>query len=125
MSLDGFMIDSHGGLESLCPNLEELRNAELLQQSVKSTGAIVMGRHAFDMANGDFTGYQYQVPVFVLTHYPPQKLTKGQNDQLKIIFVTDGVDSAIEQAKAAAGEKNGTVVGGAHTASRILSARVF
>ena len=84
MPVDGFINDSHGSLECLYPNPEELRNTELLQESMKSTGAIVMGRHAFDMANGDFTGYQYQVPVFVLTHHPPQTLTKRQNDPLEI-----------------------------------------
>ena len=40
-----------------------------------STGAVVMGRHAFDMADGDFTGYEYQVPIFVLTHHLPQQIT--------------------------------------------------
>ena len=84
-----------------------------------------MGRHAFDMADRDFTGYEYQVPIFVLTHHPPQQITKGQNDQLKIVFVTDGVESAIEKAKAAAGEKNVTVVGGTNTAQQILSAGLF
>ena len=125
MSLDGYMNDSHGSLERLYPNLEELRKTEMLQESMKSTGAVVMGRHAFDMAKGDFTGYEYQVPIFVLTHHPPQPLTKGQNDQLKIIFVTEGVESAIQRAKEAAGEKDVTVVGGANTAQQILSARLF
>ena len=125
MSLDGFINDSQGSLERLYPNLEELRETELLQESMKSTGAVVMGRHAFDMANGDFTGYEYQVPIFVLTHHPPQQITKGQNDKLTITFVTDGIQSAIEKAKAAAGEKDVTVVGGANTAQQLISAGLF
>ena len=125
MSLDGFMSDRDGSLERLYPNLEELRKTEMLQQSMKSTGAVVMGRHAFDMAQGDFTGYEYQVPIFVLTHHPPQQVTKGQNDQLKIIFVTEGVQSAIERAKAAAGQKDVTIVGGANTAQQLLNAGLF
>ena len=40
MSLDGFISDSHGSLERLYPNLEELRETELLQESMKSTGAL-------------------------------------------------------------------------------------
>jgi dihydrofolate reductase len=125
MSLDGFINDSQGSLERLYPNLEELRETELLQESMKSTGAVVMGRRAFDMANGDFTGYEYQVPIFVLTHHPPQQITKGQNDKVTITFVTDGIQSAIEKAKAAAGEKDVTVVGGANTAQQLISAGLF
>jgi len=125
MSLDGFMNDRIGSVERLYPDLDELRETEMLQESMKSTGAVVMGRHAFDMAQGDLTGYEYQVPIFVLTHHPPQTVTKGQNDKLKIIFVTDGIESAIQRAKAAAGEKDVTVVGGAKTAQQIINARLF
>lgn len=125
MSIDGFMNDRHGSLGSLYPSLEDLSKTEMLQESMKSTGAVVMGRHAHDIANGDFTGYEYQVPIFVLTHNPPQQLTKGQNDRLKITFISDGIQSAIEQAKAAAGEKVVTIVGGASTAQQVINARLF
>ena len=125
MSLDGFMSDRDGSLSSLYPDLEEMRQTQLLQDSMASTGAVVMGRHAFDMAQGDFTDYEYQVPIFVLTHNPPHEITKGQNDKLKIIFVTDGIESAIAQAKAAAGEKDVTIVGGASTSQQVLNARLF
>jgi len=67
MSLDGFMNDRQGSLGRLYPNLEDLRETEMLQESMRSTGAVVMGRHAYDLANGDFTGYEYQVPIFVVT----------------------------------------------------------
>ena len=125
MSLDGFMSDRDGSLERLYPNLEELRKTEMLQESMKSTGAVVMGRHAYDMAQGDFTGYEYQVPIFVLTHHPPEQITKGQNDRLTITFVTDGLESAMEQAKAAAGKKDVTVIGGANTAQQLMNAGLF
>jgi len=125
MSLDGFMNDRMGSVESLYPDLGELRETEMLQESMQSTGAVVMGRHAFDMAQGDLTGYEYQVPIFVLTHHPPQMVTKGQNDKLTITFVIDGIESAIQKAKAAAGEKDVTVVGGAKTAQQIINARLF
>lgn len=125
MSLDGFMNDREGSLDRLYPNLEDLSKTELLQESMRSTGAVVMGRHAYDLAQGDFTGYEYQVPIFVVTHHPPKEVTRGQNDKLKIIFVTDGIESAIEQAKAAAGEKDVTIVGGASTAQQIINARLF
>jgi dihydrofolate reductase len=125
MSLDGFMNDRHGSLGSLYPSLEDLRQTEMLQQSMESTGAVVMGRHAYDMADGDFTGYEYQVPIFVLTHRPPSHVTKGQNDKLSITFVTDGIESAIKKAKAAAGDKDVTIVGGASTAQQVINARLF
>jgi dihydrofolate reductase len=125
MSLDGFMNDRMGSVERLYPDLEELRKTAMLQESMKSTGAVVMGRRAYDMAQGDFTGYEYQVPIFVLTHHPPQTPTKGQNDKLKIIFATNGAESAIEKAKEAAGEQDVTVVGGAKTAEQIINAGLF
>ena len=125
MSLDGFMNDRYGSLGRLYPNLEELRKTEMLQESMSSTGAVVMGRHAYDLADGDFTGYEFQVPIFVLTHHPPQTVTKGQNDNLTITFVTEGIERAIEKAKAAAGEKDVTIVGGANTAQQVINARLF
>lgn len=62
-----------------------------------------MGRGSFEMANPDsYVGnYEFQVPIFVLTHHPPAVPPK-QDDRLTFTFVTDGVHSAIEQAKAAA-----------------------
>jgi dihydrofolate reductase len=81
-----------------------------------------MGRHTFDMAEGDFTGYEYQVPIFVLTHQPPEQVTKGQNDRLRIFFITDGIESAIQKAKSAAGDMDVTVVGGASTAQQCINA---
>lgn len=125
MSLDGFMNDRHGSLDNLYPNLEELRNAEFLKQSMLSTGAAVMGRRTYEMADGDFTDYEYQVPIFVLTHHPPTRVTKGQNDKLTITFITDGVESAIQKARTAAGDKDVTIVGGASTAQQVINARLF
>src|SRR5512141_1855427 len=122
MSLDGFINDRSGSVARLYPDLEELRKSEMLQESMRSTGAVVMGRGAFDMAQGDFTDYEYQVPIFVLTHHPPREVTRGQNENLTVTFVTDGVESAIEKAKSAAGDRDITIVGGASTAQQIIKA---
>src|SRR5207249_3435023 len=78
MSLDGFINDRNGSVQSLYPDLEELRKTEMLQESIRTTGAVVMGRHAYDMGEGDFTDYEYQVPIFVLTHHVPEKVAKGE-----------------------------------------------
>ena len=122
LSLDGFMNDRNGDVSRLYPNLEKLREIEMLQEEIRTTGAVVMGRRSYDMAEGDLTDYEYQVPIFVLTHHVPEKRPKGENDQLTVTFITDGIKSAFEKAKAAAGSKNVMVVGGAHTAQQCLRA---
>jgi len=122
MSLDGFMSDRNGEVSRLYPDLEALRRTEMLQEEIRMTGAVVMGRRAYDMAEGDLTDYEYQVPIFVLTHHVPEQAVKGVNDQLTLTFVTDGIQSAIEKAKAAAGDKHVMVVGGANTAQQCLRA---
>lgn len=122
LSLDGFMNDRNGDLSRLYPDLQALRSTEMLQEEIRTTGAAVMGRRTYDMFEGDLTGYEYQVPIFVLTHHIPETAVKGLNDQLTLTFVTNGIQSAIEKAKAAAGDKHVMVVGGANTAQQCLRA---
>ncbi|HCI81795.1 MAG TPA: riboflavin biosynthesis protein RibD [Ktedonobacter sp.] len=122
LSLDGFMNDRNGSIDRLYSDFEALRSTEMLQEEIRTTGAVVMGRHSYDMAQGNLTGYEYQVPIFVLTHHVPHTEIKGVNDSLTVTFVTDGIEHAIEQAKAAAGNKQVTVVGGANTAQQCLRA---
>src|SRR5204862_3320437 len=120
MSLDGFMNDRNGDVSRLYPDMEALRRTEMLQEEIQTTGAVVMGRRAYGMAEGDFTDYEFQVPIFVLTHDVPEKVAKGENEKLSFTFVTDGIESAIAQAKAAAGDKYVTVIGGADTAQQCI-----
>lgn len=61
------------------------------------------------------------MPIFVLTHVVPQRRPK-ETDQLTFTFVTDGIESAISQAKVAAGDKDVTVIGGASTIQQCLNA---
>lgn len=122
LSLDGLMNDRHGEVSRLYPDLLALRQTEMLQEEIRMTGAVVMGRRAYDMGEGDLTGYEYQVPIFVLTHHLPAQMARGVNDRLTVTFVTDGVEKALEQAQAAAGDKQVTVVGGAQTAQQCLRA---
>jgi dihydrofolate reductase len=122
MSLDGFMNDRNGDVSLLYPDLEALRRTEMLQEEIQTTGAVVMGRRAYDMAEGDFTDYEFQVPIFVLTHHVPEKVAKGENERLTFTFVTDGIESAIEKAQAAAGDKHVMVIGGANTAQQCIQA---
>ena len=73
MSLDGFVNDRQGSVARLYPDLAALQKTEMLREAIANTGSVVMGRRAYDMANGDFTGYEFQVPIFVVTHRPPAK----------------------------------------------------
>lgn len=76
----------------------------ILQEMVDGAGAVVMGRTSFDKNEGEGgwgdRGPLGDVPCFVVTHHPP-----ARSHPPVYTFVTDGVASAIEQAKRAAGDK--------------------
>jgi dihydrofolate reductase len=124
ISLDGFAEDSTGSVGPLYPDLDILRNTEILQESIRTTGAVVMAWKEFAMAEDPdwFAGnYEYQVPIFVFTERAPKKHPK-ETDSLRFTFVTGGIQSAIEQAKVAAGNKNVTIIGSARTTQQCLKA---
>ncbi len=126
MSVDGFINDRHGSVEALYPDLANWRETEPGRESIQNTGAVIMGRNSFDMAEDPDSlagNYEYQVPIFVLTHQPPKKHPK-ETDRLSFTFVTDGIESAIRQAKAAAGNKDVNVIGATGTAQQCLRAGV-
>jgi dihydrofolate reductase len=112
LSLDGFVSDPQGDVSRLYPDLGELRKTEMLQEEIRTTGAIVMGRHSYNMGEPDSfaENYEFQVPIFVLTHHIPEKKPK-ETETLSVTFVTDGVESAIAKARAAAGDKNVILIG--------------
>jgi dihydrofolate reductase len=123
MSLDGFINDRNGSVERLYPDLEVLRYTQSLQEAIQNTGAVVMGKRAFEMSDPDdyADNYEFQVPIFVVTGNTPFQQPR-QTEKLTFTFVPDGVESAIEQAKKAAGEKNVMIIGGANTAQQCLKA---
>jgi len=123
ISLDGFVEDRDGSVSRLYPDMEALHQTEALKEAIATTGAVVMGRRTFAMGDADWYAgnYEFQVPIFVVTHHPPEKMPR-QDDKLTFTFVTDGVESAIRQAKAAAGERNVVIVGGASTTQQCLRA---
>jgi dihydrofolate reductase len=83
-------------------------SAELLRETRRTTGALVTGRRTFDLTNGWGGRHPLDVPVFVVTHAILQEwVFEGS----PFTFVTDGLESAIEQAKAVAGDKDVGVVG--------------
>ena len=123
MSLDGFVADQNGRVDRLSPDLAALQGSAHLNAIVEETGAVLMGRKTFEMADPDsYVGaYEFQVPIFVLTNHPPRTPPK-QDERLTFTFVSDGVTPAIEQAKAAAGGKAVQVVGGANAIQQLLQA---
>lgn len=124
VSLDGFVNDSKGSISGLYPDIEEWLQSAVGQETITTTGAAVMGKRFYAMAaDPDFYAddYEFQVPIFVVTHEPPKKLPK-QNDKLTFTFVTDGVESAIAKAKVAAGGKDVSVLGGASVTQQCLEA---
>src|SRR5438128_8279554 len=122
-SLDGFVADQSGGVDRLYPDLAALRNTAYMNALIDETGAVLMGRRTFEMGDPDsYVGsYEFQVPIFVLTHHPPGVQPK-QDERLTFTFVTDGVESAVAQAKAAARDKAVQVVGGVSIAQQLLDA---
>lgn len=133
MSLDGFVTGPNvtreqqlgTGGEALHRWLHDpdARDIELLARMSAGLGAILMGRRSYDLAEGDGGwgdgGPAGSAPCFVLTHNPPVPDTVRAPSVFT--FVTDGVHAAVEQAKAAAGDK---VVGvhGASAAQQCLAA---
>jgi len=81
-------------------------------------GAIITGRRTFDIANGWGGHHPVGAPFFLLTHNPPDQHLGPATDGT---VVTDGIESALEQARAVAGERN-IAVGAADVAQQYLKA---
>lgn len=124
VSLDGYFEDADGTFSALYSDFEELMGSTYMKTSQAETGAVLMGRRTFDEApdpDSYAVDYEYQVPLFVLTHRAPEH-EPARNDRLWVTFVTDGLESAVAQATAAAGDRAVTVVGGADLNRQLLAA---
>ncbi|MEU5780905.1 dihydrofolate reductase family protein [Micromonospora lupini] len=127
MSLDGYIADaSHGGFEHLFqwygsgdvetptanPEMTfrtSAASARHLRDLNERTGALVVGRRLFDMTSGWGGRHPMDVPVVVVTHTVPEG---WEPESDSFVFVTDGIASAIDRAKALAGDKQVGVNGG-------------
>ncbi|WP_371642754.1 dihydrofolate reductase family protein [Streptomyces mirabilis] len=98
---------------------EENRDSALMREWFDATGAVVMGRMMYDTGE-EFWGDNppFRTPVFVLTHRPRPALVKEGGTTFT--FVTDGIHSALDQARAAAGDRNVDIAGGASTVQQYL-----
>jgi dihydrofolate reductase len=91
-------------------------SSQIVYDEMLSTGAVITGRRT-----GDFAGYwggdhHNAVPIFVPTHEMP-----ADNPYERVHYVTEGIEACVEQAKAAAGDRN-VMMHGAYTAQEALKA---
>jgi len=132
MSLDGFITGPNSNHDQpLGDGGEQLHEwmqkgtagALMLDGLAATTGAIISGRRTYDQVDGWGGSHPFRgVPVFVLSHDVPKKVPEGEST---FTFVTDGMASAIKQAKAAAGNKNVYVLGGANVAQECIKAELL
>jgi dihydrofolate reductase len=136
MSLDGFITGSNDDVERLHEWVYDLaswreyhglaggqanRDAEILEEAFENLGAVVMGRRMFDIGEGPWgENPPFHVPIFVVTHRAREPLVKEGGTTFT--FVTAGPESALAQARAAAGDKDVLVAGGAAIIQELLRA---
>jgi dihydrofolate reductase len=105
-------------------------DTEVVEESVAGVGSTVMGRRMFSGGAGPWDedpnadGWwgddpPFRHPVFILTHHPRETVTKQGGTTFT--FVTDGIESTLEQARAAAGDKNVAAAGGANVVQQYLA----
>jgi dihydrofolate reductase len=104
---------------------------DVLEEALGNVGATVMGRRMFSGGQGPWEDDPnadawwgddppFHHPVFILTHHAREPVTKEGGTTFT--FVTDGIEAALEQARAAAGDKDVAVGGGANVAQQYLKA---
>jgi dihydrofolate reductase len=106
-------------------------DSEVVTEALAAAGAIVMGRRMFSGGEGPWEddpnpdawwgdNPPFHVPVFVITHH--ERETVAKEGGTTFTFVTDGIESALEQARAVAGDKNVALGGGADVVQQYLKA---
>jgi dihydrofolate reductase len=106
-------------------------NDEVVEESLANTGATIMGRRMYSGGAGSWEddprsdGWwgdepPFRQPVFILTHHAREPVTKEGGTTFN--FVTNGIEAALDQARAAAGDKNVLVAGGADAVQQYLKA---
>lgn len=130
MSLDGFIAGPNVNVKNpMGDGGERLHEwmfppqgdyAQVAAEMFQEVGAVIMGRHMFNLGEAPWgKNPPFHMPVFVLTHAPREKIVKEGGTTFT--FVTDGIASALKQAKAAAGDKEVMVAGGANAVQQYLA----
>jgi dihydrofolate reductase len=83
--------------------------ADILRREMSSWGALVVGRHLYDLTNGWNGRHPLDVTTVVLTHHPPEDRPQADDD---FVFVTEGIEAAVAKARELAGDKDIAVNGG-------------
>jgi dihydrofolate reductase len=103
-------------------------SSAVVEESVANVGAYVMGRNMFGGGpgpwNDEWRGWwgddpPFHTPVFVVTHHPREPLVMDGGTTFS--FVTDGVESALDQARQVAGDKDVVIGGGASIVQQCLA----
>lgn len=133
MSLDGFITGSNQTPEEPLGEGAEQHlhgwaystdetNRRFLKQAVEGLGACICGRRTYDHSlpwwGADGPSGLARRPVFVVTHQAPTERPPGSVYH----YVTDGIESALKQARAAAGDKEVKIMGGADLGRQYLAA---
>ena len=119
--------EAHGGTGGIVNE-----SSAVLREMFESVGAVIMGRNMFGGGPGPWTSEwkgwwgdnpPYHVPVFVLSHHKREPLPMQGGTTFH--FVTDGIESALRQAKESAAGKDILIGGGAETINQYLAAGLF
>jgi dihydrofolate reductase len=119
------MVGNSGGSEGVDNNYA--------RRAMEGFGAFILGRNMFGPVRGDWPDDQwkgwwgdnppYHAPTFILTHYPREPIVmKGGTT---FIFVTDGIEAALDRARAAAGDRDVKIGGGVSTVRQYLRANLI
>jgi dihydrofolate reductase len=131
MSLDGFVTASNVRPEEPMGDGgqrlhewafgEDERNRELLAEAVDAVGAVIAGRRTYDISvpwwGADGPTGPARVPMFVVSNSEPEEVPEGG-----VYTFVDGIERALEQAKAAAGDQDVAVMGGADIGQQYIRA---
>ncbi len=133
ISLDGFTAGANVGVEEpmgiggerlhdwLFAHKTEEESLAFQNEAFERVGAVIIGRRTLDLGLDPWgDNPPYHAPCFIVTSTPHETIVKAGGTSFT--FVTDGIESALEQARAAAGGKDIRVLGGATLARQYLKA---
>ena len=119
------MFGKEGGTEGV--------DDDYARRSMEGFGAFILGRNMFAPSRGEWSddGWKgwwgdnppYHAPTFVLTHHPRDPIVMEGGTRFH--FVTDGIEAALDQARAAAGTRDVKIGGGVATLRQYLAARLI
>jgi dihydrofolate reductase len=110
----------HLGMEG---GKEDNQDGEYIRETIHRTGAYIMGKRMFEEGEAVWPNDLYKADVFVLTHEVREPWV--QDGSTTFYFINDGIESALEKARASAKGKDIRIQGGANTIQQYLNAGVI